>query len=277
MIKKIIGSFLISLLAVSPVYSTQIFSMKELAEEIEKSDEKTLVVFDVDEVLITTKDHFIHPYADDFFFPLVKQAMLKATTEEEKKDLQEKLSLSMLLPERVLIEKEMPSLIKTLQEKGVKVIALTSCPTGTFGVIPQVERWRIEHLKSLDISFRSSFPKIERYFLTEIKKEGTPAPLFEEGVLFSKGYKKGEVLKAFFKKGDFYPSKVIFIDDLQENLETVKAELESLNIPFQGYQYSGAERFFKTADKAILTYQFNHLMQTKEWLSDTEVEKRLKK
>lgn len=52
----------------------QIFSFKELEEELKKSDEKTLIVFDVDEVLITTEDHFIHPYADEAFFPLIQQA-----------------------------------------------------------------------------------------------------------------------------------------------------------------------------------------------------------
>lgn len=253
----------------------QISSFKELEEELEKSDEKTLIVFDVDEVLITTEDHFIHPYADKAFFPLVQQVETEAASEEEKRVVEEKLSLCMLLPKRILIEESAPSLIKNLQQKGIKVIALTSCPTGAFGIIPKVERWRIEHLHSLNISFASSFPKIERCFINDLAISGKPSPLFEQGVLFSKGYKKGDVLSAFFKQFNFYPRKVIFIDDLNENLESVKTSLQPLNIEFKGYQYAGAKRFFKTVDEEVLNYQFNHLMQTKEWLSDKQVEELL--
>ena len=256
----------------------KIESFKEISNELKNSDPTTLVVFDIDEVLITTEDHFIHPYADGIFLLLVREAMADAKTSKEKMDVEEKLSLSMLKPKRTLVEEEMPELIKDLKEKGVKVIALTSCPTGKFGIIPSVERWRIDHLDSLGINFSSSFPAIGRQFLTEIAAPGKSAPLYEEGVLFSKGHKKGEVLKAFLRQSKFRPSKVIFIDDLRENLDSVKGVLKALNIEFKGYQYVGATRFFKKkADSAMLNYQFTHLIKNGEWLSDIEVEKRLLK
>ncbi len=277
MILKTLFSLVIFTLNLTFLFAdhTQISSFKEIEEELEKSDEKTLIVFDVDEVLITTEDHFIHPYADKVFVPLVQQAMAKAASEKEKREIEEKLSLSMLLPKRILIEENAPNLIKNLQQKGIKVIALTSCPTGSFGIIPKVERWRIEHLYSLNISFASSFPKIERCFINDLVTSGKPSPLFEQGVLFSKGYKKGDVLSAFFKECNFYPNKVIFIDDLKENLDSAKTALQPLNIELKGYQYAGAKRFFKVVDEEVLKYQFNHLMQKKEWLSDKQVEKLL--
>jgi hypothetical protein len=251
---------------------SQISSLRELEEEWEQSDENTLIVFDVDEVLITTEDHFMHPYADRAVMPLIQQTMSKASSKEEKKDLENTLSLGMVLPKRILIEENTPVLITDLQQNGVKVIALTNCPTGPFGLVPKVERWRVEHLFSLDISFASSFPHIERCSLDELAAaHGKPAPLFEQGILFSKGYTKGEVLQAFFKQFDYYPSKVIFIDDLSENLDSVKAVLQSLNIEFKGYQYTGANSFFKEVDEEILLYQLKHLLQTKEWLSDNEI------
>src|ERR1700722_7441658 len=277
MILKVLFSLIIFVLNSILLFAdhAQISSFKELEEELKTSDEKTLIVFDVDEVLITTEDHFIHPYADKVFFPLIQQIMTKAVSKEEKREVEEKLSLSMLLPKRILIEESAPSLIKNLQQKGIKVIALTSCPTGAFGVVPKVEHWRIEHLRSLSINFASSFPKIERYPFNDLATNGKPAPLFEQGILFSKGYKKGDVLSAFFKQSNFYPTKVIFIDDLNENLDSVKAALQSLNIEFKGYQYIGAKRFYKAIDEEVINYQFKHLMQTKEWLSDKEVEQLL--
>ena len=247
MIKKVITTFIASIFCISSLHANyiQVNSFKEISGELKNADETTLIVFDVDEVLITTEDHFIHPYADHIFVPIIKAAMASVETLEEKKNLEEKLSLSMLCPKRILIEEETPKLIQNLKDKGIKVIALTSCPTGAFGIIPKVEDWRINHLNSLNINFASSFPNINRQFLNEIAVSGKRAPSYEEGILFSKGYKKGEVLKAFFKQCNFHPSKVIFIDDLCENLDSVKAELATLNIEFKGYQYIGATRFFK--------------------------------
>jgi hypothetical protein len=249
----------------------RISSFSEMKKEFEKADNKTLIIFDVDEVLITTQDHFMHPYADAIFLPMIHRAFSQATTPNEKKEVEENLSLCMLLPKRVLIEEETPRLIKDLQKRHIKVIALTSCPTGRFGVIPQVERWRIEHLNAMNISFASSFPDRKRESFAEMASEGKPAPLFEEGILFSKGYKKGQVLKEFIRRCKFHPAKVVFIDDLEENLASVQAEMQAMSIAFQGYQYTGAERFFKEADEKVLKLQFEHLMEKKEWLSDAEV------
>lgn len=275
--KKSILSFIFIALNVSFAFgdTIRISSLSELKKEFEKTDEKTLIIFDIDEVLITTQDHFMHPYADTIFLPMIHRAFSQATTPEEKKEVEENLSLCMLLPKRVLIEEETLRLIKDLQKRRIKVIALTSCPTGRFGVIPKVERWRIEHLNELNISFASSFPDRKRESFTEMASPGKPAPLFEEGILFSKGYKKGQVLKEFIKRCQFHPTKVIFIDDLEENLASVQAEMQAISIPFQGYHYTGAERFFKEADKEILKLQFEHLMEKKEWLSDEKVKVRL--
>lgn len=280
MLKKIITSYIAFALFLSILHAdhTQITSFKEISKELNDSDETTLIIFDIDEVLITTEDHFIHPYSENTFMPLVQKAMANAITFEDKKELEEKLSLCFLQPKRVLIEENTPHLIKGLKDKGIKVIALTSCQTGTFGIIPKVERWRIDHLNSLNINFSSSFPHIKRQFLAEIATPGKTAPLYEDGILFSYGYKKGEVLKAFLKQCNFTPSKVVFIDDLDENLDSVKAALDSLNIELKEYQYAGATRFFKQkADETILKYQLAHLIKNSEWLSDSEVVTRIER
>ncbi len=284
-IKKILIAvlcvFSLLLLDFSPVYANyaQVFSFKELASEFEKLNEQTLVVFDVDEVLITKEDQVFHKNADKIVMPLLDQARQKAITQEEKKDLENAYSLGLVLPKSVLIEKEIPSFIKNLQQKHVKVIALTALPSGTIGVVPKIERWRIDHLKSVNIDFSLSFPKVERHSFNEITKPGKSAPLYEEGVLFSGGYTKGEVLKAFLKWRKFNPSKIVFIDDVPQNLDSVKAELQSLNenIDFRGYQYTGAKRFYKEPDEFVIKYQFDYLRQNKKWLNDAETEQCLSK
>ncbi|GAB4190005.1 MAG: hypothetical protein Tsb0015_10900 [Simkaniaceae bacterium] len=189
----------------------QISSLQEIAEELTSCDENSLIIFDVDEVLITTKDHFGHPYAGKVFSALMHEEMKKCISLEERAALENIWSLSTLQPKRILIEEDAPKLIEELQRQGIKVIALTCCGTGSFGIIPKLERWRIEHLNDLNISFSGSFPNLKRHSLRDIKKSKRAAPLFEEGVLFSEGYDKGDVLKAFLEYNDLHPSKVVFI------------------------------------------------------------------
>ena len=45
-----------------------------------------------------------------------------------------------------LVDPRIPDIIKGLQSKGVKVIALTSCPTGAHQQIGKIEDWRVRHL-----------------------------------------------------------------------------------------------------------------------------------
>ncbi|EFB41392.1 DUF2608 domain-containing protein [Parachlamydia acanthamoebae] len=249
----------------------QIQHINEINAYIENIDEDTLVVFDVDEVLISTTDIFLHPECDEIFLGLIYDAFEKAKTDKEKDELENQLSLTMLLPKRVLVEGSTPGFIESLQVKGIKTMALTSCPTGRFGVIPSVEQWRIRHLKTLGIDFSAEAPCQESFSLTEICKKNRPAPLFENGILFSKGYSKGEVLIAFLKRINWKPSNVLFIDDLADNLESVKQYLDEFDIPFVGFHYLGASLPKDKIDPDLIKFQFDYLLKHGKWLSDEEI------
>lgn len=251
---------------------SQINSLEELKDEF---DESTLMVFDIDEVLITTEDHFNHPYAEKLLLSIMQQAISNAKTDDEKRELEKRLSLCILLPRRGVIEPNAPTIVSRMQQKGAKVIGLTSLPTGTFGLISQLERWRIEHLQSLNIKFTHDFFELERRIFETLQDEEKYDPLYDEGILFSPGYHKGDVLKEFLKTINWKPSKVIFVDDLVENIASVHDALKSMGIPFEGYQYLGAHRFFKELNEEVISYQISHLLDTKEWLSDLEVKSRI--
>lgn len=251
---------------------SQIFDIREIERELESADENTLVIFDVDEVLITTADQFAHPYALDASYGICMGAMKKSA---DKKTIDEIISLCFLLPERILIEETTPELIAKIQARGIKTIALTSCQTGELGLIPKVEHWRIDDLRSLGIDFSGSFPEQERVVFSDLKSTKHNAPLYERGVLFSFGYNKGDVLKAFLKAAAFQPSKVIFIDDLAHNIENVGKHLAEAEIPYHAFHYTGASRHFREFDPALIRYQIEHLMQHRTWLSDSEAKEKL--
>ncbi len=267
----------ISLFAVVSIHADiiPITTFDQMDDEFNHCNESTLVIFDVDEVLITTEDHFIQPHVGDLFHRFCRDAFKKAHSDEEREELSNNLSAAFTGPKRHLVEKEIPSKIKQLQDRGVKVIALTASPVGKYGRVESAERWRIEHLNGLGINFAPSFPSIDRHQLEAIKHPQMAPPVFEAGILFSIGHEKGVVLRHFLEMWGLQPTKVVFIDDLMENLQSVEKELANSGIEFKGYLYKGAEPFFKELNLELLHYQLDHLKNNGEWLSDIEVAQRL--
>lgn len=251
----------------------RIYKLEEIHKHIEKDQEDLLIVFDVDEVLITSKDAFIHPECDSIFMKILRREFAKAKTPEEKQKLEYCLSLSLLKPERTLVEESTASFIRHIQDLGIKTIALTSCPTGKLGLVPKIEHWRIDHLQKMGIDFSASFASLDGSHFSEVPKKEVsfPDPLFEKGILFSYGYSKGEVLEAFLARMEWKPSKILFIDDLVENHHSLDKHLKTLAIPFLGFHYLGAILPPERIDVNLIEFQFDHLMEYEEWLSDEAI------
>ena len=220
-------------------------------DDLAHIDEKTLLVLDIDEVVITSEDHFNHPNGLPFF-----EQLHRNTVSQERIELA--LSLATLLPKRVLIDAQFPHLLKNLQERGIRTIALTACATGPLGVIPRLEEWRINHLKSLGIDFSLS----SSHFFH---------PCFHEGILFAGNKNKGTLLREFLEGNQFFPQHVLFVDDRLYNLKAVEAELQALGISFTGIHYLGAEKYFKPTNEKVLRKQADTLLERGVWLSDSEV------
>jgi hypothetical protein len=233
---------------------------------LDNLNESDLVVFDVDDVLITPADVYLHTEFQEDLYAAILNVLAKAKTPDEVAHIFDRISLLYLLPERILVENDTPSLIKDLQAKGIKTIALTSCDTGKFGKVDSIQKWRIEHLLTFGIDFSSSFPIVEPIWfpLSPYKK---PA-LFENGILFSKGYKKSEVLLAFLNKYDLKPARILFFDDLLENHEDLEEALNKEGIRFIGLHYLGAKTVPRQVDPAEMQQQIDYLIDQGVWLSE---------
>ncbi|GAB4190012.1 MAG: hypothetical protein Tsb0015_10910 [Simkaniaceae bacterium] len=48
-----------------------------------------------------------------------------------------------------------------------------------------------------------------------------------------------------------------------------------MDIPYKGYLYTGAQPFFKEVREEIIQFQFRHLLEKKEWISDEEAQERI--
>lgn len=248
-----------------------IASIEELRGDLAECNSETLLVLDVDEVLITTQDIFLKPELESVFLGMVKKSMEGAKDQKERDEIEAKLSISLTKSQRVLVENEWPLFIKELQAKKIKILALTSHPTGKFGHVEDVACWKVDSLESFGISFAKTFSQPSRLTLERLTKSGIPSPIYERGVLFSRGFSKGEVLSEFLATvKDWQPKKVVMVDDLLKNHETMQAELAKRGIDYKGYYYTKAHLQKSQIDADLVTFQFHYLMEHAKWLSDSE-------
>lgn len=234
------------------------------------ADSDTLIIFDVDEVLCTTDDIFLKPELEVAFLSHVKKAMMEAKDQAAREEIEKKLSIGLTEAKRHAVEAEMAAFIAKLQKGEKKVIALTSHPTGKFGYLEDVARWKVESVKSMGFHFEQSFPDYKNRSYTTLSREDMPSPIYLDGILFSRGFSKGDVLLAFLETCPKMPKKVIFIDDLMKNHESLLTALSSRGIGFEGYHYTKAHLAKEEIDEELVRYQFNYLMSHGKWIADCE-------
>lgn len=219
----------------------------------------TLVIFDINDVLLRPQDQVLRLGAADYRTKL-RQIYLSHFNEAQRKEWAKNLLGKDNLC--TLIDKRSPQLIKQLQENGVKVIALTT------GDAHDEDFW-IQQLKKNQIDFSAAFSDYASITLDDaIFSEDYP--IFKKGVLFVDPYSKGQVLQAFLSRINFRPNKVIFVDDKIKNLEEVAQVIYSFGIPFIGLQYM--EEFYAvlSINEAIAELQYRYAAENNMWLSDQE-------
>lgn len=239
---------------------------------IKQTDLETLVIFDVDDVLITARDQILQAVHKKFLEGLNKGLESRHSEEEAQK----LWSLIWLARSDELVDPKMVSLIKEAQGKGLKVMALTNAWTGPFGIIPSLQDWRIGELEDFGYTFKDSWKTLKpKTFETLKSKDPKRFPLFKEGVVFTCNLPKGEVLKAFLYYAGLSPKKIIFIEDKKKNIKSVEAFAREVKIPFIGFQYTAvADRPQSPLNEKRAQLQFEVLEKEHKWLSDEEADKR---
>lgn len=231
-------------------------------EGLQDIDERTLIVWDVDYTLITPADALLSPAGEAFR----KEFNKRYASEEFREFYEDRMSRVVSQRKIRLVEEQVLALLQTLKNKGAKVMALTAIRTGKFGVVPNVEDWRVQELRNLGIDFSESFTN-EKLVFDEFSGKISP-PVFTKGVLCSDSYSKGQVLAAFLKRVNFTPSKILFIDDRMEYIEAVEREFSDRAIV--SFHYTAALDQLPRFDEALAGFQLNYLLEHGQWLSDTE-------
>jgi hypothetical protein len=236
--------------------------LEAVEQEILQLDEEALVVFDVDYTLLVSNDCVLGPAGEKY-----RQEFNRKWRDHS--DWERLISKILIKSQSSLVDEKVLSLIETLKKKKIKTMALTAMSTGKIGLIPNAVEWRINQLDSLGVNFDWSFPSLDAVTFHEFKAKGSP-PVFKQGVLASSSYPKGEVLIAFLREIGWKPSKVIFVDDRIEYIQSVELELGKKGIPLISFHYLGATSTLLDLDHQLADFQLDYLWQHGEWLSDEE-------
>jgi hypothetical protein len=228
----------------------------------------TLVIFDVDDVLMHAEDQILKSKNADACKVLVKK--LKQQVGRDK--IQEVTSIILLTRKNNPVDPKMISVIENLQKSGIKVLALTNCATGKFGLIPNTENWRIAELNKHGYYFDKSWQNLKDINLKSLMKVTNDAnPIYKAGIVFvDQTGEKGPVLDAFLTYSATKPKKIIFIDDKSKNLVSVEEFAKQHNIEFVGIEYTKTLEGDSVLNNDIAALQFDILEKEKKWISDNE-------
>lgn len=247
----------------------QIDSFEQAVAALNATDKNSLVLFDVDDTLIEPASIVLRPQIREnvAYLPWLKE-LIDKTFKEAKKSEDYYFSIWKTMEVPVLIEPDIVHIIRSLQDRHVKVLALTALRTGADYIIPSLPEWRFNKLKQVGIDFaKADLPDMT---FKELPASNAQYPVLYHGLLCTAGVTKDAVLGAFLDRVHWKPNKVVFFDDNMKRVEQVAQEMHKRGIPFQGYQYRGGDLMPGKLDKEVATMQFKHLVEHEEWLIEDQ-------
>jgi hypothetical protein len=253
----------------------EISNLESFKNEIETLDSQALVIFDVDETLITPKEALFRAPKEQLpiDYQLLREYFddLRTILEDEVLKSWKEIWISRILVHRQyqLMDEELPMLIRKLQNRGIVTIGLTLIKSGRFGVIPSIETWRSHQLKEFNIDFFN--PVSPLYFPLTFHLEGR-TPSFRQGILFTDKTFKGETLALWLEAVKWKPNLILFIDDSLPNLQSVESLALEMKIPFIGFHYIAKKFIPWELDEKLIAYQLFYLAEKGEWLKEEEAQ-----
>lgn len=244
--------------------------MGDIAKVLAQADVQTLVIFDVDDVLMRPTQEF------DFRHPARKEFIQQVQAQEGgARTFQDYVALIFERRTVELMDPRVTGILKGLAERHVPAIALSSWWTGRFGHIEKMEELRFEGLAQLGLVFKELAPFEGEYSFAQLNT-GKGTPIYRDGVLLTSFEDKGAALKALLKAEKKAFSKVIFIDDDVKNVEAVEAACQELAMAFTGIHYTAKKKQpLPELDAKKEALRFEILGKEGVWLLDAELEKRM--
>lgn len=238
----------------------------QISQILEELDQDSLVFFDVDDVLIMDNAEYrlTHPYRLEW----------RINSKNRLSSFERAFLFSIILKNRTirLVDASITDILQSLWQKQIPTMALTKLYTGQFGVIEDFTNWRLNELKAINIDFSRSTPMRDEILLKELQQTVGGIPTMKEGVILTANVDKGQVLENILHKKKYYPKKIIFVDDVLENLESVSKICSNLQIDFHGFEFTGALLVPEAElDYASEKLRFEILEKEHRWIPDLKL------
>lgn len=246
------------------IHKVKIFN--EIESHFKNIKKNTLVVFDVDDVLITSPDIFAR--GNHFPWQFRIKLFFKYPSLLFSENWEYIYSLLWKEAPRYLLDPKIPQIISSLKNKHIPVVLLTSMESESYGVIKNFPEWRYKMLKNFGIDLKGQFSN--KIFKSFPKYRGN-YPVLYNGILCANQQNKGAVLNEFLKFNKINPTHIIFIDDGVKNLNDVGNSCLKNNINYTLINYIGANSLSSSFDIDKALQQIDHLFKTKTWKSDYEL------
>lgn len=223
-----------------------------------------LVTMDVKNVLFAPKDSLLSTHNKTEFKKYYQKLVDKYGSEKAERFK----SIILATYEPILVDRSMPEFIKFIQERKIKIIAVTSGDIGKFGSIESREDLRIRTLKNFGIDFSKSFEVGE--MLIDQGQDRIPL-LFKDGILFGSKASKGESIAKFLEQINFKPKKLVHIDNCMFKLVSIENYCKENGIKYLGIYFT---KIYKDKvallDPKIANKQMEILESQNKWISDLD-------
>jgi FMN phosphatase YigB (HAD superfamily) len=266
-------------------------SIEQAQDYLIHATTETFVVFDIDNTLIVPAEKMFYPLfgfghiVDNYdessiaFAGEIRKTLGKFAASKDDRAIFSKIKF---VPVEQTINPTTVDLVKALQSRNIKVIALTATGEATKFFIKDptdlaiYSKGRLTHLSQIGLNFGDSF-EIQEMVLDSLPLTIGFSPLFYKGALFSAGYPKGTTLSAFLDKIDWKPTQILFFDDSLEYCESVSSEMGKKNIPCHCFWYRAATKEKIKLDQKLIETQFAYWIEHKEILPEAEALKLISK
>lgn len=268
MYKYIFNFLIIYLIAVNLAFAeiNTIDNFVPLEQAIKRINQDTLVIFDVDHVLIMPNDDYTknrHPYRQFLWQQIVGR--------NSKQKINMLQSIVTSTSKWCIIDPKIVNILAYLKKNLIPSVALTSYGTGKQGVIGSLEDLRVQQLKNLGIDFVNLSPIKGEVLINKLKNEHG-IPMFKDGIIFTAELDKAIILNYILVNKNYHPKQIIFIDDQLNNLKSIENFCTKSRIKFYGFHYIAvSKKPICVIDKDKERMRFKILEKEHRWLSSIEV------
>jgi hypothetical protein len=236
------------------IANAKVVEIKSMKEVIPYINSRTLIVFDIDNTILEPTQTL---GTDQAFGYWVEQEVKKGKPKDTAVVETFKKAILVAPTSRVrAVERKTPEFIAALQSSGLPVIALTARP-GNWA------RGTLDQLASLHVDFTNSAPRLPSARLEHAD--------YTNGVLFlAHPSNKGDALVEYIRASKIQPTRILFVDDKVNNVESVEKALNETEFEHASFRYGAADERVAAFNPLILQTEWREFLRTGRFISDEE-------